>query len=47
MLTSELRVLSEADGLPPLPNVTFSLFLRARSGEAARRVFDGLSDVAL
>ncbi len=46
MLTPELRVLSEADGLPPLPNVTFSLFLRTGSGEAARRVFDGLSDIA-
>lgn len=44
MLTPDLRVLSEIDGLPPLPGVTFSLFLRSGSGDAARRVFDSLAD---
>lgn len=43
MMTPDLRVLGESDGLPPLPNVTFSLFLRNGSGAAAQRVFDTLA----
>lgn len=46
MLTPDLRVMGEADGLPPLPDVTFSLFLRSGGGAAARRVFDMLADGA-
>jgi DNA-binding transcriptional LysR family regulator len=47
MLTPDLRVLGEAEGLPPLPNVTFSIFLRTGGSAAARRVFDTLSGTAL
>ncbi|MBR0648342.1 transcriptional regulator LrhA [Roseomonas terrae] len=43
MLTPDLRVLGDAEGLPPLPAVTFSLFLRTGSGTAAKRVFDTLA----
>lgn len=46
MLTPDLRVLDEADGLPPLPAVTFSLFLRTGGGAAAQRVFDTLATAA-
>ena len=43
MLGADLRVLSESDGLPRLPEVSFRLFLSGSSTNAlARRLFDSL-----
>jgi DNA-binding transcriptional LysR family regulator len=48
MLTPDLRVLGEAEGLPRLPDVTFHLYMRDESvGEAAQRVFETFRGMAL
>ena len=47
MLTPDLRVLGEADGLPRLPDVAFHLYMRdERVGEAAQRVFETFRGMA-
>src|SRR6266702_7008156 len=47
MLTQDLRVLGEAEGLPRLPDVTFHLYMRDESvGEAAQRVFETFRGMA-
>jgi len=47
MLTPDLRVLGEAEGLPRLPDVTFHLYMRDESvGEAAQRVFETFRGMA-
>jgi DNA-binding transcriptional LysR family regulator len=43
MLSSDMRVLGEAEGLPRLPDVSFRLFLASHQATPlARRVFDSL-----
>ncbi|MDI4232569.1 LysR substrate-binding domain-containing protein [Bradyrhizobium sp. Arg237L] len=47
MLTPDLRVLGEADGLPRLPDVTFYLYMRDESvDEAAQQVFETFRGMA-
>jgi len=47
MLTPDLRVLGEAEGLPRLPDVTFHLYMRDESvGEAAQQVFETFRGMA-
>lgn len=47
MVTPELRVVTEAEGLPRLPNMGFDLFLRDESvGEPARRLFESIGENA-
>ncbi len=47
MLSPELRVLGEAEGLPRLPNVNFYLYMRDKSaGEAIQRVFETFRGIA-
>jgi DNA-binding transcriptional LysR family regulator len=43
----DYRVLSEADGLPRLPDVTYSLYLSQSPNPAARRLFDSLGAVRI
>jgi DNA-binding transcriptional LysR family regulator len=48
MLTPDLRVLGEAEGLPRLPDVTFHLYMRDESmGEAVKRVFETFRGMAI
>jgi DNA-binding transcriptional LysR family regulator len=48
MLTPDLRVLTEAEGLPRLPNVSFDLYLRdERVSPPARRLFESIGEVAV
>jgi DNA-binding transcriptional LysR family regulator len=48
MLTPDLRVLGEAEGLPRLPDVTFHLYMRDESmGEAVKRVFETFRGIAI
>lgn len=48
MVTPELRVLTEAEGLPRLPNMALDLFLRdERVSEPARRLFESIGDVGI
>ena len=47
MVTPELRVLTEAEGLPRLPNMGLDLFLRDESvSEPARRLFESIGEIA-
>jgi DNA-binding transcriptional LysR family regulator len=47
MVTPELRVLTEAEGLPRLPNMGLDLFLRdERVSEPARRLFESIGEIA-
>ena len=47
MLSQDLRVLGEAEGLPRLPDVTFHLYMRDESvGEAAQQVFETFRGMA-
>jgi len=47
MLSHDLRVLTEEDGLPPLPNMTLDLYLRDESvSQPARRLFEAMRDIA-
>lgn len=48
MLTPDLRVLTEAEGLPRLPNVHLDLYLRDEHVSApARRLFDSIGESAV
>jgi DNA-binding transcriptional LysR family regulator len=45
MLEADLKVLSEADGLPRLPDISHDLYLRdQRVSEPARRLFESLAE---
>jgi DNA-binding transcriptional LysR family regulator len=47
MLAPDLRVLTEAEGLPRLPNMCLDLYLRdERVSPPARRLFDSMTEVA-
>jgi hypothetical protein len=47
MLTPDLRVLTEEEGLPPLPNMCLDLYLRDENvSHPARRLFESISDIA-
>lgn len=47
MLTPDLRVLGEADGLPRLPDVTFHLYMRDEGvADAVKRVFETFRGMA-
>ncbi|MDR5825906.1 LysR substrate-binding domain-containing protein [Caballeronia sp. LZ043] len=43
----DYRVLGEADGLPRLPDVSYSLYLGQSPNPAARRLFDSLESVRI
>jgi DNA-binding transcriptional LysR family regulator len=48
MLGPELRVVSEAEGLPPLPNICHDLYLSdERASPPARRLFESLAEVGV
>jgi hypothetical protein len=48
MLAADLRVLTEAEGLPRLPNLCLDLYLRdARVSPPARRLFDSVRETAV
>lgn len=47
MIGVDLRVLSEADGLPRLPDVSYHLYLGRTSNPRARRLFESLGIVRL
>lgn len=47
MLTPDLRVLTEAEGLPRLPNMHLDLYLRdERVSPPARRLFESIGEAA-
>lgn len=47
MLTPDLRVLGEAEGLPRLPDVTFNLYMRGDGvNDATKRVFESFRGMA-
>jgi hypothetical protein len=47
MLSPDLRVLTEAEGLPRLPNMCLDLYLRDEHvSQPARRLFESIGDLA-
>lgn len=48
MLTPDLRVLTEAEGLPRLPNMCLDLYMRDQHvSQPARRLFESIGDIAV
>jgi DNA-binding transcriptional LysR family regulator len=46
MLSPDLRVLTEAEGLPRLPNMSLDLYLRDEHvSQPARRLFESIGDI--